>query len=257
MTLNISITLMDQLHVLAQEAGKVVMAVYESDFEVETKSDKSPVTEADKKADELITTTIRETITKDFPIISEESFDPKKPRDGSKPFWLVDPLDGTRDFIDRNGEFTVNIALIEHGRPVIGVVHAPALGLTYLGSKHGSFEQVGDDAPRKIECRKPPHSGMIALVSRHHNSPKVEDYLADYHVQDTVGVGSSLKFCRIAAGIADIYPRLGPTSEWDTAAADAVVTFAGGSVTQMDGTPLAYGKQEIRNPHFVVRGKQD
>ena len=257
MTLNISITLMDQLHTLAKEAGKLVMEVYKSDFVVETKSDKSPVTEADKRADALICKVIRETITDAFPIISEESFDPAKPRDLNSPFWLIDPLDGTKDFIDRNDEFTVNIALIENGRPVIGVVHAPALDRTYLGSKLGSFEQVGEAMPRVITCRKTPANGMVALVSRHHNAPEVAAYLEQFNVQTTVGCGSSLKFCRIAAGVADIYPRVGPTSEWDSAAADAVVTFAGGSVKQMDGSPLMYGKADILNPNFVVRGSED
>jgi 3'(2'), 5'-bisphosphate nucleotidase len=170
-------------------------------------------------------------------------------------FWLVDPLDGTREFIDRNGEFTVNIALVEHGMPSLGVVYAPALQRLFAGAS-GGIACVEDAGRRStIRCRQPPTDGLTVVASRSHaDMAALDAYLADTKVASWRRVGSSLKLCLVAAGEADLYPRLGRTMEWDIAAAHAVLGAAGGSVTDLAGTPLLYGKPGFENPHFVARG---
>jgi len=253
--LNIELRLLQQIGDIARRAGREIMKVYETDFMVETKDDSSPVTEADKTAEDLILRSIREGITGDFPIVSEEAAAAGNiPVVRNTAFWLVDPLDGTKEFVNRNDEFTVNIALIENGRPVLGVVHAPALKETYWGASAGAFAQSGDDQEKIISCRTPPTVGLTAIVSRSHRTEEVDEYLTRFNVTSEITAGSSLKFCRIAAGQADIYPRMGRTMEWDTAAGHAVLDFAGGSVVTVDGANLGYGKPEFKNPHFIAAG---
>jgi 3'(2'), 5'-bisphosphate nucleotidase len=185
------------------------------------------------------------------------------PKLGSR-FFLVDPLDGTKEFLQRNGEFTVNIALIESGRPTAGVVIAPAKARAFIGDgKHGAFELAApEDLPleiasaQRIRARKAPSDGLVAVVSRTHRDAKTEDYLSSYHVANLVAAGSSLKFCLVATGEADLYPRHGTTMEWDTAAGQAVLEAAGGSVTTLEGDALTYGKVDrgFVNPHFIAKG---
>jgi len=256
MTLNIPLSLLDSLHAIAVRAGDEIMTVYNSDFAVDVKDDRSPVTLADRKAETLITAAIQAEIGTEFPIIGEEAFtDGLAPPLNGGPFWLVDPLDGTREFVKKTGEFTVNIALIDRGVPVIGVVHTPATGHVYLGSPHGAFADLGG-GPHKIACRPWPHGGLTVMVSRSHKSPETDAFLKNYDVREETSAGSSMKFCVIARGIADLYPRLGRTMEWDTAAGHAVVCAAGGAVTDMDGHELTYGKPGFENPHFIAMGKK-
>ncbi|PHS79065.1 MAG: 3'(2'),5'-bisphosphate nucleotidase [Rhodospirillaceae bacterium] len=255
MTVNIPLSLLDQLHTLAVRAGDLIMDIYKTDFDVQTKGDDSPVTKADQLAEDLITQGILEIAGDHFPIIGEEAFsDGKAPELDGGPFWLVDPLDGTKEFISKNGEFTVNIALIDAGSPVLGVVHAPALGQTYLGSPHGAFADLDGNGPKQIHCRPAPAKGLTALVSRNHKTPETVTFLEDFKIAKEMSAGSSLKFCHVARGAADLYPRLGRTMEWDTAAGHAVLVAAGGSVTNLDGQPLMYGKPGLDNPHFVAKG---
>ena len=255
MTVNITLDLLDKLGDLAKRAGAEIMRIYATDFDVETKADSSPVTEADKAAEAMIVASIKGDITDKFPIVSEEAFaGGNRPDVAGTPFWLVDPLDGTKEFVSRNGEFTVNIALVEAGRPVLGVVHAPAIGATYWGSTYGALHQDGGEPPQPIGCRPEPEDGVVALVSRSHRTPEIDSFLEGYTVKAETSAGSSLKFCLVAAGQADIYPRLGRTMEWDTAAGHAVVRAAGGSVSRLDGSELGYGKPGFENPHFVVKG---
>jgi len=253
--LNIGLGFAQTISDVCKRAGAEIMRVYETDFAIETKGDDSPVTEADRQAEILILRSIREGITNKYPIVSEEAAATGIiPDVRGQAFWLIDPLDGTREFINRNGEFTVNIALIEHTRPVLGVVHLPARNITYFGLSAGSFVQRGDSPIEQISCRKAGNNGLVALVSRSHRSADVDDYLADYPVRQEISAGSSLKFCTIAEGQADLYPRLGRTMEWDTAAGHAVLRFAGGSVKRLDGSDLGYGKEGFENPHFVAAG---
>ena len=256
MILNIPLSMLDSLHLMAVRAGKEIMDVYNSDFEVEVKDDSSPVTAADRKAETLITQAIKQEITADFPIIGEEAFsDGNAPAIGDGPFWLIDPLDGTKEFVKRTGEFTVNIALINLGLPLVGVVHTPTTGHVYLGSPHGAFADLGN-GPKPISCRPWPPGGLTAMVSKSHKTPETDEFLKDYDIREETSAGSSLKFCVIARGIADIYPRLGRTMEWDTAAGHAVLHAARGAVPDLDGKPLTYGKPGFENPHFVAKGKQ-
>ncbi|MEE8393677.1 MAG: 3'(2'),5'-bisphosphate nucleotidase CysQ [Rhodospirillales bacterium] len=254
MSLDITPDLMARIVSIAEKAGGKIMEIYGTDFEVAAKADASPVTEADRIADALIVAAIKDTVTSEFPVVSEEAFsDGDIPDVSGTPFWLVDPLDGTKEFISRNGEFTVNIALIDDGEPTIGVVHVPALGQTYWASRLGAFAKVSGQT-RPIQCRPPGAEGLVALVSRSHRSAEVDGYLAQFTVKDEISAGSSLKFCRLAEGAADIYPRLGRTMEWDTAAGHAVVLYAGGRVEDMNGAALGYGKPGFENPHFVAKG---
>ena len=254
MTLNITLGLIDQVRALAQGAGREIMKIYATDFSVETKKDSTPVTEADRIAEALIVRTIEDDITDKFPIVAEEAFAAGNAPDVSgTPFWLVDALDGTKEFVKRGGDFTVNIALIENARPVLGVVHAPAVGATYWGSHYGAFAETNGAAARPIECRPAPKDGLVAVVSRSHRTPETDAFLSRIAVKEETITGSSLKFCMVAAGRADIYPRFGRTMEWDTAAGHAVVRFAGGQVTKLDGSDLTYGKPGFENPDFIVR----
>jgi 3'(2'), 5'-bisphosphate nucleotidase len=256
MTLNITIGLAEQIGDIAKRAGEVIMKVYTSDFNVAAKGDKSPVTEADTKAENLIFCEIRTKIGNDIPLVGEESVAAgKMPKIDDKPFWLIDPLDGTKEFINKNGEFTVNIALIEHGMPVLGAVHLPVTQDTFIATRAGVFVQYGGEGhATQIACRQAPASGLVAIASKSHNTPETEAYLDGLNIKERTSAGSSLKFCRIAEGKADVYPRFGPTMEWDTAAAHAVLMFAGGEVITEDGRPLSYGKPGLKNPFFIARG---
>ena len=255
MTLNVTFDLLERLRAIAGRAGVEILKIYRTDFAVERKADSSPVTAADRAAEALITGAIRAEVTDAFPIVAEEAFAQGNiPAANGRPFWLVDPLDGTKEFVERNGEFTVNIALIENGRPAAGVVHAPAIELAYWGGPMGSFRAKGAAAPQPISCRQAPAKGLIAMISRHHSTPEVDAYLDRLGVAERVVVGSALKFCRIAEGAADVYPRFGRTMEWDTAAGHAVLRFAGGRIADRDGAELAYGKPGFENPHFIAHG---
>lgn len=249
-------SLLPALRAIAVRAGEVILEVYSGEHGVRAKADASPVTIADERADRLIVAALEE-LTPDIPVVSEETVETSGPAAAGAPlFWLVDPLDGTKEFIKRNGEFTVNIALVRDGRPVAGVVHIPASGETFAGADGAgaSLQRAGGE-PRPIRCRPAPAEGVVVMTSRSHaDNAALDSFLAGWRVAGRRVVGSSLKFCRIAEGVADLYPRLGPTSEWDTAAGHAVLEAAGGSVTTLDGAPFRYGKPGLLNSHFLARG---
>jgi 3'(2'), 5'-bisphosphate nucleotidase len=246
--------LTDAIVEVALKAGEIVMEVFRSDFEVRAKADKSPVTVADERAEAFIVERLT-ALAPEIPVVGEELYAAgQRPDISGGVFWLVDALDGTSEFTKRGQDFTVNIALIENGVPTLGVVHAPALGFTCWGSPAGAFRKIGDGPAERIAAREPGPDGLVAVISKSHASSETE-YLKDEKIAGSVNRGSSLKFCLIAAGEADIYPRLGPTSEWDIAAGHALLTAAGGTVTQLDGSALAYGKENILNPYFVARGR--
>lgn len=243
-------------------AGAIEMRHYRDGCAVETKGDQSPVTIADREAEAVLVAAI-EAAAPGVPVIAEEAVAAGKiPAIGSE-FFLVDPLDGTREFIEQRGEFTVNVALIRDGEPVFGIVYAPAMDELFvtLASDLATMTRIAPSetmvalerlAP--IRTRTPDTTALVALASRSHSNPETEAFLARYAIASRASAGSSLKFCAIARGAADIYPRLGPTMEWDTAAGDAVLRAAGGSVTTLDGKPLRYGTTagDLRNPHFIA-----
>ena len=243
-----------ELDPIARAAGDAILAIYRQPFAVEYKQDESPLTAADQGAHEVIVQALAR-LTPDIPVLSEESdAETMQARLGWSRYWLVDPLDGTKEFVSRNGEFTVNIALIDHGRPVWGLVYAPVLDKLWYGGKEVGAWRVADGTHKAIQTR-PHEAGQAWRVvgSRNHLSQATLDYLAPLGEVELVSMGSSLKFCIIAEGGAELYPRLAPTCEWDTAAAQAVLEGAGGSVTQLDGSALAYNKPDILNPWFVAR----
>jgi len=248
------------LRLIAERAGKVILGYYGpgKDAGVRRKEDETPVTAADEAAEALILGALN-TLTPHIPVVSEEAVaagDIPDVSDGL--FWLVDPLDGTREFLSGNDEFTVNIALIQDGEPIAGVVHAPALGMTWAGAGRGSATFAEPDQPPvPIEARTIPEEGAVVVASRRHGDPAALDaFLADYRVAEQVNAGSSLKFCLVASGKADLYPRFGRTMEWDTAAGHAVLLAAAGSVVDAKtGVPLDYGKPGFENPFFIARGR--
>ncbi|MGE0723593.1 MAG: 3'(2'),5'-bisphosphate nucleotidase CysQ [Alphaproteobacteria bacterium] len=248
--------LLAPLRAIAASAGEAILGVYDGGFDVRTKDDASPVTLADEIADRLIVAALRQ-LTPSIPVVSEETVETSGPAAaGAARFWLVDPLDGTKEFIKRNGEFTVNVALVDGGRPVAGVVHIPALGETFAGAvgAGATLQRRGAD-PAPIRCRPAPAEGLTVMTSRSHaDNAALDSFLRGWPVAARQVAGSSLKFCRIAEGVADLYPRLGPTMEWDTAAGQAVLEAAGGTVRTFDGARLEYGKAGYRNPHFLARG---
>lgn len=248
------VELREALLPVVRSAGEAILAIYGTDFAVGNKADASPVTAADERAEAVILPHLAR-LTPDIPVVAEEATAAgRTPQVGAR-FWLVDPLDGTKEFVNRNGEFTVNIALIENGRPVLGVVLAPALDRLFAGSEGaGAFvEEKG--ARRSIACRKIPAEGLTVVASRSHgDAAALEQFLAGRKVASRTSAGSSLKLCLVAAGEADVYPRLGRTMEWDIAAGDAVLRAAGGRVTTLDGAPLGYGKPDFANPHFAAWG---
>jgi 3'(2'), 5'-bisphosphate nucleotidase len=245
---------------IAASAGAAIMAVYATDFAARPKSDASPVTEADHAAEAIITRDLA-LLLPGVPLVAEEAGGHVPDISGGT-FLLVDPLDGTREFIARNGEFTVNIALLQACRPVCGVVYAPALGIAYLGgwrarritlAPGGRFDP---SAAIGIHARRPPDDGLVALASRSHRSVETEAWLAERGITQRVDAGSALKFGRLAEGAADVYPRLAPTMEWDTAAGEAVLRAAGGVVRGLDGADMPYGRvaEGFRNGHFIAWG---
>lgn len=250
-----------RLAAIAHDAGAVIMRHYRNGAVPRFKDDRTPVTDADEEAEALIL----KALARDFPGVPIAAEEEAAAGRGCKPcahFFLVDPLDGTREFLKRNGEFTVNIAEVKDGIAVAGVVYAPAKARLFYGDADGAFEILQDPdaafaphAARAIKARIAPRDGLVAVGSRSHQDKKTEDFLARFTVKQSIAVGSSLKFCLIAAGEADIYARAGRTMEWDTAAGHAVVSAAGGSVTRWDGSPFLYGKPDFENGAFVVRGQ--
>jgi 3'(2'), 5'-bisphosphate nucleotidase len=249
--------LAEQLTEVARRAGDEILKIYVADFTTTRKADQSPVTDADLAAEAVILAALLR-LTPEIPIVAEEHAHAHGlPESAPERFWLVDPLDGTKEFVARNGEFTVNIALIEREVPVLGIIHLPALRETYRGHS-GVADRSADGAPFKsIQARKPPAEGSIMTISRSHAARelvKVEEM--GEHIAGTIVAGSSLKLCRLAEGVADLYPRLGTTMEWDIAAGHAILAAAGGSVSTLDGRPMLYGKPGFRNPHFIARGRR-
>jgi len=255
----------------ALDAGKAILQIYASDFSVEDKKDRSPLTEADRRSHELIKKRL-EGISPVYPVLSEEGRDiPYEERGKWEFFWLVDPLDGTKEFIKRNGEFTVNIALIRRGRPILGIIYAPACDLLYFSVEElGAYKLSGGS-------KKPANKGLDDLISRSsklpissgprpftmvgsrsHTNPETEEYFQSLGKKhgglNVISIGSSLKFCMVAEGSADEYPRLGPTMEWDTAAGQAILEHAGGKVIEWgSAAPLSYNKKALLNPWFLAR----
>lgn len=239
---------------IADEASERVLHIYQSDFKVSFKDDSSPITAADLASHEVIERGLRR-ISRDIPVLSEEGADiPWEERKHWRRFWLVDPIDGTKEFTQRTGEFTVNIAMIEDGQPIMGVVIAPALREAFWGVVgEGAFRRDRTGKTHRIQVVEP--KGVKRVVaSKNHLNPETRAFIDKLGEHELVQAGSSLKFCRIAEGRADIYPRMGPTCEWDTGAAQAVLVAAGGKVQTVDGTPLQYGKQDVVNPHFIAAG---
>jgi 3'(2'), 5'-bisphosphate nucleotidase len=249
--------LLEDVVTLAHVAGEHILKVYDrDDFSVESKQDNSPLTAADLASHHAIVAGL-EQLSPDIPILSEESASlPYAERSSWSRYWLVDPLDGTREFIKRNGEFTVNIALIDDGVAVLGVVYVPVTGVCYSACRgRGAFKQAADGTPAPISVRRLDDGPVMVVGSRSHRGDSLNSFLEKLGEHDMVGMGSSLKLCLVAEGAADIYPRLGLTSEWDTAAAQCVVEQAGGFVTSLDMQPLRYNtKDSLLNPFFLVFG---
>lgn len=249
--------LIDPVCNLAIAAGARIMQFYRSgEHETTIKPDQSPVTDADIAAHRMIVDKLREWLPH-IPVVSEES-ESRPDVENADTFWLIDPLDGTKSFIKRTDEFTVNIALIENKVPVFGVIYIPAQEVLYYGSTaFGAYRQPSNDAPRRIEARIQPQEGAAVVTSVSHITKETEAFLKGIEIESRVAASSSLKFCRVAEGAADIYPRFGPTCEWDTAAGHAIVSAAGGRVLNLDGTPFTYAKRkDFLNPGFVVWGKE-
>ena len=253
-------TLLQELAQTAVAAGAAIMAIYDSDFAVETKSDSSPVTAADAAGEAVILEALA-SIAPNIPVVAEEEAAAGRIPDTNGHFFLVDPLDGTKEFISRNGDFTVNIALIENYAPSLGVVFTPVERRLFAGDVRSGDAWsalvdpagvIGEKQPLRI--RGLPAGGVAAVASRSHNSPETEAYLDQFKVASRISRGSSLKICMVACGEADLYPRLAPTMEWDIAAGDAVLRAAGGTLSAPDGTPMAYGKPRFFNPGFVAAG---
>ncbi|RXF75380.1 3'(2'),5'-bisphosphate nucleotidase CysQ [Hansschlegelia zhihuaiae] len=259
--------LLAALAALAVEAGRAILDVYEGpEIASRAKDDRSPVTDADERAEAILISGLA-ALFPNMPVIAEEAAS----RDGTpeaapETFLLVDPLDGTREFLARNGEFTVNVGLVDGGRPVLGCVFAPALGAIWLGAEGLGAKtaradlraEPAQDAYRPIAVRPAPEAGLCAVASRSHADPATEEFLASLKVANRRSAGSSLKFCLVAEGEADVYPRFGPTMEWDTAAGHAVLAAAGGVVLKPDGSEFGYGKSEtgFRNGAFVAWGRR-
>jgi 3'(2'), 5'-bisphosphate nucleotidase len=252
-------SLIDPVVTLAIDAGREILEVYSSDFEVQSKDDDSPLTQADLAAHHCIVAGL-EALTPDIPIISEESELPDfEERSQWDRYWIIDPLDGTKEFVNRNGEFTVNIALIDKQKPVFGVVHVPVQDKTYWGCEGlGAERRDSSGNVESIQVSTSSSDPVRVVGSRSHRGASLDAYLDKLGGYNMIPMGSSLKFCVIAEGGADLYPRLGLTSEWDTAAAQAVVEQAGGSVVTLDGKPMKYNaKADILNPYFFVTGAAD
>jgi 3'(2'), 5'-bisphosphate nucleotidase len=239
---------------IAKLAGEGITEIYNSDFDYQLKKDLSPITAADNLSHNIITERLK-ILTPEIPILSEESCDISyKIRANWTKYWLVDPLDGTKEFIKRNGEFTVNIALIENNTPIFGVIHLPVTSETYWGSQvNGSFYSSGNNDVKEIRVSENHQNPIRLVASRSHPSEMLNSLLKKIVDYEIIEVGSSIKFCHIASGQADCYPRFGPTSEWDTAAGEAIVSSAGGHVVAASGNSMKYNvKEEYLNPNFIV-----
>jgi 3'(2'), 5'-bisphosphate nucleotidase len=253
--------LIDALLTAALAAGRAALEIYRAGFAVSEKADRTPVTEADHASERIILEHLAR-LAPGVPVVAEEAVAAGSMPEVGEEFFLVDPLDGTKEFIHRRGEFTVNIALIRRGKPALGVVYAPVAGMLYAGNVargHAFRCACPADAAKPgtrvpLHVRPVPADGVTAVVSRSHSTPETDAYLSHYRVSERVSIGSSLKFCLVAAGEADLYPRLGPTMEWDTAAGHAVLAAAGGKVLAPGGQPLGYGKPGFRNPFFIASG---
>jgi len=248
--------LRDGLVELSMQASARILEVYDGEFAVEHKDDRSPLTAADLASHRCIVEGLAR-LAPDIPVLSEESADEVATETRRKwaTMWLVDPLDGTREFVKRNGEFTVNIALVENGEAVLGVVQAPVTGVLWHGRKGGGAFRRDDQGERAIRVRAPATPPLRVAASRSHRDPDTEAFMQRMGEIEPVGVGSSLKFCRLAEGGMDVYPRFGPTSEWDTAAGQAVLEAAGGAVLDLQGRPLRYNQRDtILNGRFIALG---
>ena len=246
--------ILPQVVTIAEKAGEAVMEVYgQDDFATAYKSDDSPLTRADITSHEIILQQLC-ALTPDLPVLSEESESlPYAERQSWRALWLVDPLDGTKEFIKRNGEFTINIALVEDNRPVLGVVHAPALDVTYFAAESvGAFKKAAENQVRRIAVTHYRHMPLKIVTSRSHRGDRLERFLEKIGPFEHIRMGSSLKLCLVAEGAAHLYPRLGPTMEWDIAAAQCVVEMAGGTVTDLEGRTLKYNKPDLTNPRFIA-----
>jgi 3'(2'), 5'-bisphosphate nucleotidase len=250
-------TLRPAIVALARRAGAAILEIYNSAFAVRDKADSSPVTDADERSEALIVAGLRE-LTPDVSIVGEESFargDTRFPQPPPANFWLVDPLDGTREFVARNGQFAVNIGLISHGRPLLGVVYAPVDDVAWSGCVGaGAFRQTRDGAEVPVRARAKPAGGIVVVTSRSHASGAESAVASAHEVAEHRKIGSAIKFGLLAEGSADFYPRLGPSSEWDTCAGEALLVAAGGNIERTDGRPLEYGKPGFRSPDFIARG---
>lgn len=250
----VDMRMLEPLLNIADAAGRRILEIYATDFRVQQKADYSPVTAADLAAQEIIVKGLK-LLTPDLPVLSEESSQiPFAERRRWDSYWLVDPLDGTKEFISRNGDFTVNIALVQQHAPVAGVVHIPAESLSYYGvTGAGAWRRKSSSKPEPIHVRPLAGGPVRVVASRSHRGELLDGYLARLGPHATVSRGSALKFCLVAEGAADVYPRLGPTSEWDTGAGHAVLLAAGGHVVSVDGTALSYNSREsLLNPHFIA-----
>ena len=247
--------LLPEIVALADRAGAVILEHYQGDVAVRAKADASPVTAADEAAEAVILARLAE-LTPEIPVVAEETVAAGHvPEIGDGPFWLVDPLDGTKEFLSRNGEFTVNIALIEGREPILGVVLAPARDQAWWGARgRGATARDADGGTHAIAVRKALAGGLVAIASRSHRDAETQAFLDQAGVGKCISAGSSLKFCLVAEGKADLYPRFGRTMEWDVAAGHAVLAAAGGRVTTRDGAPLLYRKPGFENPPFIARG---
>ena len=243
--------LIDDLIACTREAGVAAMDIYDRDIAVSHKADSSPVTEADLTVDHILYNAISKAWPH-IPIVTEERAASHDPSACGSRFFLIDPIDGTKEFIRKTGEFTINVALIENGEPVAGIVYAPAVDRLFVGQKGFGAREIGKSgSPAQIAVRScAPRK--TAVASRSHLTKETESFIEANKIENCVNAGSSLKFCLVAAGEADIYPRFGPTMEWDTAAGHAVLAAAGGRVLTCDGAPLSYGKTAFRNPFFIA-----
>ncbi|MGH7118366.1 MAG: 3'(2'),5'-bisphosphate nucleotidase CysQ [Acetobacteraceae bacterium] len=243
---------------LARRAAAAIMAVREQGFTVARKSDASPVTAADRAAEALIVAGLRQA-TPDIPVVAEEEVAEGRTTEAGPQFWLVDPLDGTREFAAGRDEFAVNVGLVRNACPLLGAVALPASGAVYAAIVGvGAWRQNANGREKPISARMPPAAGLAVMASRHYaDDPKLAAYLKGRPVASLINVGSAMKFCTLAEGTADLYPRLGRTMEWDTAAPQAVLEAAGGSVCTLEGAPLRYGKPGWENPPFICTGKQN
>ena len=247
-----------EINALADLAGAKIMQFYQSEMHIQQKADNSPVTAADIAAESIILAGLQR-LTPNIPVVAEEEAAKGKVTEvGNQPFWLVDPLDGTKEFIAHRDQFTVNIALIENFSPTMGIVLAPALQTSYGTDGQGiAVKRVGKNAPKPISVRQIPEKNVIVTASRSHGDRiKMQELIKDYDISNILISGSSIKFCIVASGEADIYPRYGPTSEWDIAAGHSVLKAAGGSVKTLDGKEIQYGKSDFLNPEFIAYGNR-